>query len=468
MKTRLVVIIILALGAAVIYYYLTNKNNESCSVNVIPVALPNDAKVVISKLLDFAESLKKQRAGRTVGISAQMESFLAEKGVLGKGDWALAYTYVLEGDYEKAMKEYKTSLSRNISDAEFQASVHLGLADVYYNLALLDMVNRDLYSQTGIGFLVFTPDSKTKVVLECAKKEFEVISSISPWLAAKQSTRLGQLNNYLSGGRNDTAVTEDQAQAMIWLMAIAKRQSRPQLMDVVRRNIDAFRWVMFLQQEPFIVDALVSDARKRRFAEIDKIGGDFGFQLKGIYNLACLSATWIPMWGSYQRLLSSESNNSSMRKMLEDTGSRILESLDLLDLDLPNGVKENLQMKNNDPQNCAELLLHVQKQLGTKYSPHYLRLFVLIHTENEAVTFSRNRETFDLLAPMIPRLILTLRDVAKDAGVDQGTQEEFSMLAQHSSDQSTPNRIVSAVDRIFSLILSSIKENRRGKLKGEN
>lgn len=461
MKKMMVGLIIFGLGLLVVF--IVRREAGEIEKEIELVALPDATKATLSDLIKLAQSLGTERKLKSseIPLFVKIKNILVKKGASDKASWALAYSYVLEGDYKKGIEEYSAFLKREPMDASVQAQVHSGLGDVYYNLALLDMINRDLYSQAPIGFLMFHPDQRVVGILKVAKEEFDKAVSLDPSFAMKKNARIKQLNLYLSYTPSEIAVTEDQAQGAMWLMGLSSQ--KPQLMEVAKRTLDAFRLVMFLGQEPFIPDSLVSATRKQRFKEIDELKSDFGFQLKGIYDLACLTAAWIHTWGPYLVLVEKgEPISSGQKVMVKNIGRRILEGASLLGLKLPPEAEQHLKLKDHSQKGLGALFVSIEEQLKTQHSSSHRQLYVFVHTENLAVTYLNNPETFGRLTPkMVPRLLSTLNEIAQESGAAPAVQMRLAgLLKQTSLGKHTATEMLRIDNQIFSGMLAKFKKDK--------
>lgn len=79
----------------------------------------------------------------------------------------LAYLYQRQVRYRQALEQYLMAQQQ----APDIADPYIGIGRLYYDLALIDMLQRELTSSSPDNPLVFHPDARTKEILQLAKEQ---------------------------------------------------------------------------------------------------------------------------------------------------------------------------------------------------------------------------------------------------------------------------------------------------------
>jgi hypothetical protein len=193
--TRLLVAFTVLLGIGV----------SGCGPKGARVALNDQEKQAFADLLELSKTMRPDNdlpAEFTAIVSASSSGPPSEEA---------AYILVSQGDYAKAHDQWqRLAVEGNVED---QAKAHLGLGKMYYDLALLDMVNRHLFTQNRVGFLVLKPDDQTKLVFSAAQKEFAEGIRLAEQAPPDVRDRQQQTDRYLEGKTSALGISRDQSQS---------------------------------------------------------------------------------------------------------------------------------------------------------------------------------------------------------------------------------------------------------------
>jgi len=433
--------------AVVLGWYLLHNGVKSK-----PVALNASQKSVIADLLRLAEKVKSEPSPLLKDLPP-LEAVTDKEGA----GFFLAKLYIINGDYAKGMEEYDRLSAQGGKDSKVQ--VHFSLGNVYYDLALLDMMNRQLFTQTRIGFFLLKPDAQTKLVLTAANEEFKEGIAQTGEIPEDSKVRMKQLEYYLKDTPSSTAVTIDQAKCSLWLLNLA--QERPELVEASRRVLNSFRWVMFLQKEPPLLAStpFFIDVRKKRMGKITTVCGDYGPEIKAIYNLACLTSYWASMYAFYSVVEKKGDGDPKYQEILKSLGKDILEAADLLDLPLPAEARAVLAMEAA-PDGMMILMQSLESGLQSNYSPRCRLLYAVIHAECNLTSYSYTEDMINRLGKRaIPALTPMFARIARNAGGDEGTQAEIMALGREEITPATASKVAMITDRLFSKVLADIRQS---------
>lgn len=432
------------------------KKTEGLAITMAELASLNESiSSTLSELIDLADSLgaeiKKKTGFTDTSLSSETEKFLAKEGVKGKGSWALAHAYVLEGNYKKGIEEYHRYLKRDFINPGAYAPAHAGLGDAYYELAILDMINRNLYQQKPNGLFIFTPDERVREVFKVAKREFDIATSLSRFIAEEKYHRVKQLDLYLAGTPSEVALTVDQLAAVNWLLALSLK--RGQLEEAPAHR--------YLSGHPY---PLLKAARTRHLKEIDRLESNLSVQLKSMYELTSSLAEWNHLWVFYQVLVESEGEmgiKPEEKKKLQHCGQTILTHAGVLDLKLPFEVQQHLRLENNKPEHSDQLIQSLESQLESQYSVLYHQLYGLVFTEFYMVPYLTHSEFFpeSMIDYEVRRSLFKLAKIAQEVGVFPKVKDKLTeLLKQSSFDKDMASEVVKISEQIFYGILTNFRK----------
>lgn len=154
------------------------------------------------------------------------------------------------GQYRKAILYLEMA---SIFDSEL-ADPHYGLGNLFYDLALLDLVARQQYTHHELGPLLFDPDETTRQLFRHALDEYNLGKTLPKSLdfrdkdgnlvvfydPSKVDNRIRQSSLYLGGAPEEAIFTEDQAKASMWMMALDEHFPEYGYMESARRVLDFF------------------------------------------------------------------------------------------------------------------------------------------------------------------------------------------------------------------------------------
>jgi len=106
----------------------------------------------------------------------ELEKLLSEDPTNIQVRLSLASSYEMSFVFSKALDHYLKAAEQ----APDKADPFIGLGRLYYNLAILDMSNRNLTSTSPTGLVLFHPDEKAKEVLLLAKEMFLISKEKEP------------------------------------------------------------------------------------------------------------------------------------------------------------------------------------------------------------------------------------------------------------------------------------------------
>jgi hypothetical protein len=143
----------------------------------------------------------------------------------------LAFAYKTVLNYRKALEQMVivSNGDPTLSDP------HYGMGDIYYDLALLDMLVRKKFSSHDNGALRFEPDATTRLIFGKAMEEYSMARSQTGSLTVYDNgrrivfsdkegaeRRFQQASVYISGAPENAIFTLDQEKAYLWLTQLAK------------------------------------------------------------------------------------------------------------------------------------------------------------------------------------------------------------------------------------------------------
>jgi tetratricopeptide (TPR) repeat protein len=138
--------------------------------------------------------------------------------------------HLLLGEWFHAKKNYRGAIQHLEAAARVDSELsdpHYNLGDVNYELALLDMVMRERYTQHPNGFLLFAPDEPAKQIFRKAIDEYNAAKSLKKSFREpgpegatvaysnpdRARERLRQASIYVSDARQESMLMWDQMHA---------------------------------------------------------------------------------------------------------------------------------------------------------------------------------------------------------------------------------------------------------------
>jgi len=419
----------------------------------ISTTLEPSQKAAIRELLQLTRTIRDNDSPLS-----KDPSWLQDAADRNRAELILATSYIVDDDYEKGVEEFTRLCGTARKEVEVEA--HFSLGDAYYDLALLDMMSRRLFTQNRMGFILLQPDTRTKLVLAAANNEFALGISQGGGLPDRSKGRTKQLDCYLHDIPAHAALTIDQAKCARWLLNLSKK--RPEFVEASRRTLTTYRWLMLLQNDPPLLapTPFILEARKKRMAQIDTECGDYGFRIKGIYYLACMTSRWVSMSTLYSIVAKKDPQDKNLES-LKKLGKDILEAADLLDLALPTEAKALLSM-DVKPNGFETLLTSLESGLQINYSPRCRLLYILIYSDCFLADYSSSEEMITFIGRRaIPQLVPRLAHTARDAGAEEATQKEILAVSSQEVTPATADKVTVITSRIFTKILADIKQMDR-------